>query len=328
MFGDSCKVIGEVAGAHDGSMEKMKKLVEIASEANVDAIKFQIFRAEKLVTRNHPKYEGFKQKEFSKEEWGEVIQYAKSKGLVVFIDVFDKESFEIAEENNVEGYKVTSTVLSDVYLLKDIAKTGKTVLIGMGGSSYDEVKDALRMFENNEVVIIAGYQNFPTKIEDTNLNLIPYLKKEFGKLVGYSDHCDAETEMAMIVPLLTYVYGGCLIEKHFTIDRSLKGTDYYSSLNPDELKRLVENVKEVSKTFGRGDLEEHSEEEEEYRLKMKKFIVAVRDINEGEELKFDMIEFKRSVDIGLLPKETERLLGKSFVKSKKKDDVILEGDLN
>ncbi len=322
-------VVGEIAGAHDGKIDRMKKLIEIAADANVDAVKFQIFRADQLVTKDHPKHPGFTEKEYSHDEWKKITDYAKSLGLVVFADVFDKESLDIAVDCGIQAFKLHSTIISDVLLVRDIAQTKKTIMLGIGGSTYDEIKEALEIFkqEGNNIVLIAGYQNFPTKLEDSNLNIIPYLQSEFNCVVGYADHCDAHTDMALHLPLLAVIKGARLIEKHFTIDRSLKQTDYFSSLNPDELKKLVQLSKDIPKVFGKSSLETFSDEEEEYRNKMKKFIVAARDINKGETINLDMLAFKRTTKTGILPKEYNKLIGKSINRDLKKDDVVLLRDV-
>ncbi len=315
-------VVAEIAGAHDGSVETMKNLIKVASDSGVNAVKFQIFRANKLVVKDHPKYASFKQKEFSKEQWLDISEYAKSFGLSIFADVFDRESLDIAEEFGAEAYKIHSSIISDVFLLRDIAKTRKTILLSVGGSKYIEIKKALSIFKDNNKILVAGYQNFPTKIEDSNLALIDYLKKEFKCPIGYADHCDAETSMAMILPLLAVVKGACLIEKHITLDRSSKGTDYYSSLNPSEIKNLVKNIMETRKTIGKSKLDSFSEDEEKYRQNMKKFIVSFRNIRKGEIISLDMLDFKRTTKLGLLPNEADKLIGKQSIRDIKEDEII------
>ncbi len=323
-------VVGEIAGAHDGKMDRMKKLIQIAADAKVDAVKFQLFRADQLVTRDHPKHPGFTEKEYSHEEWKEITDFAKSIGLTVFADVFDKESLDIAKDCGIQAFKLHSTIISDVILVRNIAETQKPIMLAVGGSTYDEIQGALKIFKEvgNDVVLIAGYQNFPTKLEDSNLNIIPYLQSEFNLPVGYADHCDAHTDMALHLPLMAVAKGARLIEKHFTINRSLKQTDYFSSLNPDELQKLVCLLKESEKTFGKSSLETFSDEEEEYRNKMKKFIVAARDINKGATLSLGMLAFKRTTKTGIFPKEYSKLVDKVVNRDLKRDEIVMFEDLS
>jgi sialic acid synthase SpsE len=317
-------VIAEVAGAHEGSIEKIKDMIRIASDSKVDAIKFQIFKTDKLVVKNHPKYDSFKKKEFSKKEWLNLIGYAKKLNLAVMADIFDRESLIISEEGGVDGYKVHSTILSDISLIEEIAETKKPILISVGGSTYSEIKEVFKIFKKakNKIFFMIGYQSFPTKIEDSNLNLISYFKKKFNCFVGYADHCDANKEIAMILPLLAIAKGARLIEKHFTVDRSLKGTDYFSALNPDELKEMVRKIRIVEKTFGRSLLDGFSQDEEEYRVKFKKYIVASRKIKKGEKLSMNLLEFKRTTKSGILPKEAKIIINKTVNRDIKEDETI------
>ncbi len=327
--GNKAFVLAEIAGAHEGSIDNMKALIKIASDGGADGVKFQMFKSEELVIKAHPKFSSFKQKEFSKKQWKEIADHARSLGLNVFADVFDKPSLETAEKIGIKAYKVHSTIISDVYLLNDLAKTKKPVMLGIGGSEYREIKEALKILKDNQVIILAGYQNFPTRIEDSNLNLMETLKQEFNLPVGYSDHCDAETEMAIILPLLAVAKGACMIEKHITIDRAKKGTDYYSALNLDELKKMVRLIRETKKALGRKTIGNLSDEEKAYRLKMKEFIVASKDIAKGEKISLKMLAFKRTPEAGpgLFPSEAEKLIGKPALRKIKADELVCLSDV-
>ncbi|OGM01761.1 hypothetical protein A3K72_01050 [Candidatus Woesearchaeota archaeon RBG_13_36_6] len=322
-------VIAEVAGAHEGDLNLMKRLIEIASEANVDAVKFQIFRADELVTKDHPKYKGFKQKEFSEQEWLKIGKYAKNKDLIIMADVFDNESVDIARQIGTKAYKIHSTNLSNPFLLHKVAETKKSVMLGVGGSTKKEIEEAIEILKNNgtkEIALVAGFQSFPTKLEESNLNQIEYLKKEFQLPVGYADHCDAESKMVMILPLLAIAKGASFIEKHFTDDRSKKGTDYYSALNPEELKQLVIDIKKTEKTFGRSDMN-FSKDEIKYRDMMKKFIVARTNIKKGEVITLNKISFKRTTKKGMFPKEAQKIVSKKTKRDIKRDELIMEKDI-
>lgn len=320
------EIIGEIACAHEGDFKKLKKLARIAADAKVDYIKFQILKADKLVTKKHHEYKIFKKVEFSEKEWMDIAKYCKELKLKILADVFDLESFNIAKKMGVSGYKIHSTNLSDPYLIKPIAKTKKLVLLSASGAKKDEIEKATNLIKNEgnkNIVLMHGFQSFPTKFEETNLNKIPKLKKEFKLEVGIQDHVDAESNMAMIIPLLAVVEGCVLVEKHFTINRKEKGTDYESSLNPDELKKLVKDVRLMSIILGK-DSFELSKDELKYRKLMKKSIVAARSITKGEKIEFKDIEFKRAENLGLHPENTDRLTNKKAKRDINTDELILE----
>ncbi|MCA9496882.1 MAG: N-acetylneuraminate synthase family protein, partial [Nanoarchaeota archaeon] len=320
-------LIAEVAGAHDGIEENMISLIKSAGKAKADAIKFQIFNAEQLVIPEHPKYEGFKAKEFSLEKWIEFSKLCSKNGLKVMLDVFDLKSLEYSKKmENVIGYKIHSTIISDPYLVREIAKTGKTIIIGTGGSNSRELREAIEICReegNEDLVLMAGFQSFPTKLSDSNLNQITALADKFKLPVGYSDHCDAETKMAMIMPLLAVSKGAVIVEKHFTNDRSLKKTDYFSSLNPDELKQLFVDIRELDDVImGKVDIDTFSDDELNYRKTMKKYIVASRDIKKGEKLSLDCFEFKRTNEPGLMVSDAQYLIGKEVLEDIKQNELI------
>ncbi|MCA9459831.1 MAG: N-acetylneuraminate synthase family protein, partial [Nanoarchaeota archaeon] len=320
-------LIAEVAGAHDGIEENMISLIKSAGKAKADAIKFQIFNAEQLVIPEHPKYEGFKAKEFSLEKWIEFSKLCSKNGLKVMLDVFDLKSLEYSKKmENVIGYKIHSTIISDPYLVREIAKTGKTIIIGTGGSNSRELREAIEICReegNEDLVLMAGFQSFPTKLSDSNLNQITALADKFKLPVGYSDHCDAETKMAMIMPLLAVSKGAVIVEKHFTNDRSLKKTDYFSSLNPDELKQLFVDIRELDDVImGKVDIDTFSDDELNYRKTMKKYIVSSRDIKKGEKLSLDCFEFKRTNEPGLMVSDAQYLIGKEVLEDIKQNELI------
>ncbi len=324
-------VLAEIACAHEGSVAIMKKMIEAAKNADVDAVKIQIFMADQLVTHDHPQSGLYRKLELTREEWSEVFGFAKSMKMQVLADVFDNESLNIAEENGVISYKVHSTIISDAGLLRDISRTSKPILLSTGGSTQEEVEDALAIIRkegNDNVIMICGYQGFPTKIEESHLNMIPALHEKFGLPVGYADHCDAEDSMAVILPMVAVSMGACLIEKHITLDRSQKGIDYYSSLNPDELKTFTAKVREVEMAFGKGEFQKFSKEEEEYRKGMKKYIVAGRSISKGKTIEENDIAFKRTTSPGLQSNLTARVIGKKATEDIEKDVVIKESMVN
>jgi N,N'-diacetyllegionaminate synthase len=316
-------IIGEVAGSHDGDLAAAKRLVEAAAASGVDAIKFQVLRADELVVGTHRKYQSFKKVEFPPDAWLEILSYTGKFDLPVLIDVFDLPSLELMTRPEVKGYKIHLTNLANPSMITAVAARGKPVFLATGGARVKEIRaaiDILKANGNSQIVLMHGYQGYPTKIEETNFRLMARLRELFHLPVGFLDHVDADTDMAMIVPLVAIAWGACAIEKHFTLDRSLKGRDYYSSLNPDELKDFVLKVRQIEKTGGTGSFG-FSPEELKYRTEVMKNIVARVPIAAGKKITEDVLAFKRS-EPGLPPSEAGKVVGKTARTDIGRDEVI------
>lgn len=321
--GEPTFIIAEIASAHEGSINLMKKLIEAAIKSKADAVKFQLFDADELLVKQHPKYKSLKEIEFNEKEWEEIFEYVKSFEIVVLSDVFDIRSVNIADKY-VSGFKVHSTNVCDPSLLLYVAKKKKPTLISTGGSTLNEIKKAIEIFKenkNDDIILMHGYQAFPTKIEKNNLNLIKSWRQYFNYPVGLADHIDAESEMAIIIPLIAVALGANVIEKHITLDRSRKGRDYYSALNPKEFEKMVEMIRLTEKSLGSDEFE-LSEEEKKYRELMKKYIVAKTRIAKGSKITENQIAFKRTLTPGLLPTEKSKIIGKIAKKDIEKDENI------
>lgn len=305
-------VIAEVASAHEGRWPVLAKMVEAAREAGCAFVKFQIFRARELVAPDHPRFELYRKFEFSEAQWLEAASLCASVGLPVIADVFDVTSLQIARRMRVSGYKVHSSSISDRLLLKELARDGQRVYLSVGGSRRDEIRQAIALLREggtSSLILMHGYQNFPTALKNINLRKIQALREAFGQPVGLQDHVDGESPLALAVPLMAAALGCVVVEKHFTLDRAVKETDYYSALNPPELKRLVELLQQADEAMG-SDTFELSEDELKYRHLMKKSLYAGRRIRKGECLAPDHIVFRRSLmDDRILADQWENVLG-------------------
>ena len=321
--GEPTFVIAEVAGSHEGSLEQAKRLLEVSREVGADAVKFQIFKADELIVPALPKYHSFKEVEFSPEQWLELLDYSKKLEIIFLADVFDIPSLKLMDRPEVKGYKVHLTNIANPYLLSSIAKTEKPVFLATGGATLEEIRtaiDTLKSNGNSNIIIMHGYQAYPTKLEEVNLRLMSKLKELFHLPTGFLDHVDGGTEMAIIVPIAAIAFGACAIEKHITPDRSLKGTDYFSSLDPPQFQLLMNYIREIEGIFGRGDFS-FSPEVLKYRQEVMKNIVAGINIPSGTAISPGMLAFKRSSP-GLSPMEAASLLGKVTRVDIEKDEVI------
>lgn len=292
---DKVFVIAEMANSHEGSFLSAKQIVQYAYEAKADAIKFQKFCADELVERNHENFALFKKLEMNEKRWIELIKFAKQKHLKVFVDVFGIKSAKFISTLGVDGYKIHTSDMNNPEMLRFLGKSNKPVLVSAAGSFPNEIDESLKILleKPKEIVLMHGFQGYPTKLEDLNLLRIKELEKKYCLPVGFMDHVSGDSEMALIAPLLAISLGAKVIEKHITLDRSKKGTDYYSALNPNEFKKLVSLIKMTKQSLGLDQLV-LSKNEKKYRLSHRKNILARRSIKKGEILNNSMFIFKRT----------------------------------
>jgi len=268
-------VIAEMANSHEGSLEKAKKIVDAARFAKADAIKFQKFFAKDEAEPGQKIFDVLKNLEMKDSEWRNLISYAKKNNLKVFVDVDGLKSLKSILKFNVDGYKIHTSDSTNPELLDFLGKAKKPILLSSAGSNLNELSEILKIlsFTKKEIVIMHGYQGYPTKINDLNLLRIKTLKNNFPHYIGISDHVSGDSKFSFIPPIVAYALGVTVIEKHITLDRSLHGIDYYSALNPDEFKNFVSMIKLTKSSFG-NETFDLSLNEKSYRLNHKKNTLA------------------------------------------------------
>ena len=288
-------VIAEMANAHEGSLAAARAIVETAAEAGVDAVKFQKFTADELLVRTHPRHEHFNQLEMPDAAWVELVDLARGLGLYVLADVFGQDSASLMRRLGVDGYKIHSSDMINHALIRQVAEYGRPVFLSCGGARQIEVIDAaqtVRRAGNDQIVLVHGFQNYPTRLEDTQLRRVQALAAQFGYPVGYADHVAGDSEWAVMLPLMAVAAGARVVEKHVTLDRSRKGIDYYSSAEPDELARLVRLLREAG--TGLGGAYVVTDGELKYLQEVKKLMVAARDLQAGALVQESMVMYKRA----------------------------------
>lgn len=291
-------VVAELANAHEGVPGAARALVEAAARAGAPAVKFQKFTADELLVPQHPRYGHFGRLEMTDAIWAELVTLAHSLGLYVIVDVFGDESAELMHRLGVDGYKIHSSDVINLPLVRRVAAYGRTVFLSCGGARQLEVLDAVRTIReagNDRLVLLHGFQSYPTRLENTNLQRIPALAAQFGCPVGLADHVAGESEWAFMLPLLAVAAGATVIEKHITLDRSRRGIDFYSSLEPEELRRLIGLLGEASRAVGSGPWE-MSEAEHAYLHQVKKLLIASVDVPAGTPIDESMLTYKRAVE--------------------------------
>ena len=254
---NSIFVIAEMANAHEGELEKAKKITLAAAKAGANAIKYQKFTANELAEPTHEFYSLYKKLEMTKKEWTILIKFAKKCGLKVFADVFGINSAKSCLDLGIDGFKIHSSDLMNPSLLRFLSKEKTPLLLSTGGCFLNEIDEAIKILQSTpkEIVLMHGFQGYPTKLSDLNLNKIKKLKEKYLSKVGIMDHVSGGSELSLIIPIVGIGMGATIIEKHITLNRDEKGLDYFSSLNPDEFKKMVLHIKKIEKTFGKEEFE-------------------------------------------------------------------------
>lgn len=322
-----------MACSHEGDPKLAKKIIDGAGQAGADAIQLQIWSLIHMMTPKHPKYELCKKIELSKDEWKELVNYSRKKypKMDIYSFVYEHKSIEFTESLGIDGYKLSSSDLSNPCMLDGVAKTGKKINLSIGASTLTEIQSAIkriRKLSKAQITLMYGYQNFPTTIKNIHLNYMMKIKELFELPIGYQDHCDAETKAAFWIPALSAGMGISVLEKHITHDRSAKGVDYESALNPDEFRSFVKMVHELESAKGISVHKAFSAEELKYRKFQKKSIVAARNIKAGTKLKKSDINFLRAEELGIPPDKVDRIINKTLKRNVTAYQLILEDDLS
>lgn len=330
--GQPCFIIAEAGVNHCGSIEYAKKLIDKAKLAGADAVKFQIFSAEDIVTKTAEKaeyqksftdkdesqYNMIKKLELDADEFRELASYARENDIIFLSTPFSAKSTDVLEDIGVPAYKIASGEITNLPLLEHIAKKGKPIILSTGMSSLDEISEALQHIKDageEEIVILHCVTSYPANPEEINLSAIETLRRTFSLPTGFSDH-----SLGIATAVAAIALGACVIEKHFTLDRNLPGPDHKASLLPDELKEMIESIRIVERAIGNG-IKQPTPEEEKIKLITRRSLVASIDIHSGTIITEDMLAIKRP-GTGILPKNMKNIVGKTAKEEIAKDTII------
>lgn len=295
------EIIAEIANAHQGDYKQAIEIAQRAIKSKADSIKFQIYFADELLVKTHSRFSHFEKQAFNKEQWTEIFVSLKETNIKVYTDIFGFKALELSKKMGVNCVKIHSSDLSNIPLVSLAAQESSKIFLSVGGATFKEINEAISaVVKNNsniEIVLLYGYQVYPTPLEETNLNRIKILHNYYNTYakIGYMDHVDAENKYSKILPLLALPYGVAYVEKHITLDRSLKGVDYYSSLEPSEFEDFVNEVRLVERILGNDNY--MSESEIKYREQTKKKWVFKEDLSSGNVLDDNSLVMKRSENL-------------------------------
>ena len=318
-------IIAEIASAHDGNIKKLIKIIDLALKTGADAIKFQIFKTKNFISLMNPMFNEFLKIEINYRNWEKVFQKYKRYKKRIIVEPYDTESLRFCISLDLfSAIKVPTSCLDEVDYINLIKKINKPIILGVGGIELKRIKKIYTKLnsKNSEIVLMYGFQNFPTKLNDINLNKIKFLKNNFQCLIGYADHTDSEDYFfANYIPIIANTYGADVIEKHITINRIRKGRDYYSALNPDEFKKFV-NLFKIKSLVNGNKKWSLNKSEIEYAKFSKKYAVANKFIKKNKKLNKIDISFKRTNKHGIESDRIKKIINKKSKKNIKYDQII------
>lgn len=327
-------VIAESGVNHNGDVAIAKEMVDVAAKAGADAVKFQTFKAEKMISKFAPKaeyqrkttdenesqFEMVKKLELDQCAHKELIGYCQVKGIIFLSTPFDLESIDLLDNLSLEMLKISSGEATNLPYLRKIGGLKKKLILSTGMTDLQEIGDALKILTDagtpkENITVLHCNTEYPTPMEDVNLRAMLTIRDTFDVKVGYSDHT-----LGIEVPIAAVALGASVIEKHFTLDANMKGPDHKASLEPAGLKAMVEAIRNVEKMLGDG-VKGPSPSELKNMPIVRKSIVAAKDIKKGECFSAANLAVKRP-GTGISPMEWDEVVGQVVKNNFKEDEVI------
>lgn len=334
-------IIAEAGVNHNGSVETAKKLIDAAAEAGADYVKFQTFKAEKLVSQtaqmaeyqvknmagsSSSQYEMLKRLELTEDDHFELQSYCNTKAIKFLSTGFDIESVDLLDRLGVDLFKIPSGEITNYSLIKHIAKMGKPIVMSTGMATLEEIDDAFALLlsegvPSENITILHCNTEYPTPYEDVNLNAMGTIASKFNVPVGYSDHT-----LGIEVPIGAVALGAVCIEKHFTLDRNLDGPDHIASLEPLELKLMIQSIRRLEASLSGSGIKEPTLSELKNLIAARKSIHLSCNVKKGMMISEDQLIAKRPGS-GMSPMKIPSILGKRFARDINRDEMLLTSDI-
>lgn len=328
-------IIAEAGVNHNGSIQLAKKLIDAAANAGVDYVKFQTFKAEKLVTQSAKKaayqsenmkttddsqFEMLKKLELGADDHQQLITYCSQKNIQFLSTPFDLDSIDELKAMGIKIGKIPSGEITNLPYLRKMASSFTEIILSTGMSTMDEIKDALDVITNagvlkKNITVLHCNTDYPTPFTDVNLLAIQTIGQAFGVETGYSDHT-----LGIEVPIAAVALGARLIEKHFTLDKNMEGPDHKASLEPSELKQMVSAIRNIDMALG-SSIKEPTASELKNKIPARKSIVASGNISKGDIFTDNNITTKRP-GLGISAMRWDEVIGKAATRDYSKDDLI------
>lgn len=329
-------IIAEAGVNHNGSLENAFRLVDAAVEAGVDYVKFQTFKAEKLVSKSAKKaeyqiqntgnsedsqLEMLKKLELSAKDHESLIEYCNQKNIKFFSTAFDLESLAYLKKIGLDWVKIPSGEITNLPYIRKAAKFFKKIILSTGMSTIEDIENAVNVFteegiSKDYITILHCNTEYPTPFEDVNLKAMLHIQQEFGTNIGYSDHT-----LGIEVPIAAVALGASVIEKHFTLDSTMEGPDHAASLEPAELKAMASAIRNIERAMEGSGFKEPSASEMKNMEIARKSIVASKNIQSGEIFTEENITVKRP-GTGISPMKWDDILGRTAARDFNEDEII------
>lgn len=289
----SIEIIAELAQGFEGRPEQARLLMKAAAAAGADAAKFQLVYADELATPDYKYYELFRSLEMADEVWKGLATYAAELGIQLHVDIFGTRSLQLAERIGVAAVKLHGTDIANIGLLNDVANSSvKKVLLGAGGAYYRELQQAIDILSGKEVIVLLGFQGYPTPNETNQIDRVRLLVERIccahpNVLIGFADHAPPESPLRYALAAMAVGAGAKVLEKHLTLGQVMKLEDHESALNPDEFSEFAQTIRNCAHAFGvAGDFEDFgmAEAEQSYRKMIRRHVVTSRALDNGSKI--------------------------------------------
>jgi len=325
-------IIAEAGVNHNGNLDIAFKLVDAAKVAGVDCIKFQTFNTSNLVLKTarmadyqkrnigegNSQFDMLKRLELSYKSFKKIHDYCNKVGIDFMSTPFDFDSIDFLSSLKMRYWKIPSGEITNLPYLERVGKLNKQLIISTGMSTLNDIKNAIkviRQFSSNQIILLHCTTEYPAPYDEVNLKAMLTIKKQFNVEVGYSDHTTG-----IVIPVAAVALGASVIEKHFTLDKNMKGPDHKASLEPLELKEMVNNIRIIEQSLGDGE-KNPTPSEEKNLLISRKSIVASKHINLGDFFSEQNLTTKRPAN-GISPMKWYDVIGKKALKDYEKDEII------
>ncbi|MDD3324218.1 MAG: N-acetylneuraminate synthase [Sulfurospirillaceae bacterium] len=327
-------IIAEAGVNHNGNLELAKKLIDVACVAGADAVKFQTFKADKLVSKSAQKadyqkqttdksesqFDMIKKLELNEEAHHVLMDYCKEKSILFLSTPFDHDSIDLLDNLGLEIFKIPSGEITNLPYLRHIGKLQKKVILSTGMATLKEVEDALEVLvqvgtHKENITVLHATTEYPCPMDEVNLKAMQTIHNVFGFKVGYSDHTQG-----IEIPIAAVAMGACVIEKHFTLDKNMQGPDHKASLEPEELVAMVKAIRNIERALGDG-IKKPTPSESKNKSIARKAIVASCTIQRGEVFAENNLAIKRAGN-GISPMLWDNIIGMIADKNYQKDELI------
>jgi sialic acid synthase SpsE len=320
----------ETAFHHEGNKEYLLKLVDETKRSGAQGVKFQVLiELDEFMSSKHSAYEDAKNWVLSHKDWKEIFEYTKKSGLDIILMPLDIKAFELAKEFDIKYIEIHSVSFKDQKLLNELEDTKIPLIFGIGGRTIDEIDTMAKKYNNREIVLMAGFQSYPSDLEDIKLERISELKKLYPQCkVGYADHSSYESEMCVTSNEYAYILGARIFEKHIALEEGVERIDYQSAVSSEKIKTIKKrlNYLESILNIGPRELFDMNEKEVTYRNRQK-VPVAKRAIKVGEIISSDLVELKMINQEHIID-SLDKIIGKKVSKVIEKDSAFTVEDFS